>query len=282
MNIGLIALHYGNLTGSETYLYTLAGTLRKRGHQVSISCLSSGGPLIALTNSLGVKVQKIDEIVDKPDIYHMQHTPAVAALLEIDPYTPKVMTIHSEVIPQYESAVIHDSIKRYIGVRPMIVTQLKKQGIKADLIYNGIDTDVFKKTPIPEGDPIILFAGTKDYLRQTAAVDLLGEIRKRNAKIIFCGRGWESCIDATHPSVLFLPQTPHIEKVIAEASEVAGVQMGRWELEGWFMGRPSIEYIVDNTGQIIKKTLRKPLRDLTRYTADYMTDKLEEVYKSIL
>lgn len=54
---------------------------------------------------------------------------------------------------------------------------------------------------------------------------------------------------------MFLNGVEHIERIIAQATEVAGVQMGRWELEGWLMGRPSIEYTVDQTGDILKRDI---------------------------
>ena len=282
MNIGLISLQYGGLTGSETYMYTLAKTLHSRGHKVSISCVSKDGPLISRTENLGIPISYIADITSYPDVYHVQHAPAVEALLAVDHLTPKLMTIHSDIIPHYEEPVEHYSIKKYVGVRPAIIRMLAKKNITAKLIYNGIDTAQFRRTPLPAGGPIILFAGTKDHLREKVAVDLINEVANRSAKIIFCGHGWGKCASVSHPSVMFLNGGEHIERMRAQATEVAGVQMGRWELEGWLMGRPSIEYTVDQTGDIVKKRYRRVPANITRYTADYMTTEYEKLYRQLL
>lgn len=133
MNIGLISLQYGGLTGSETYMYTLAKTLHSRGHKVSISCVSKDGPLISSTENLGIPISYIADITSYPDVYHVQHAPAVEALLAVDHLTPKVMTIHSEIIPHYEEPVEHYSIKKYVGVRPAIIRMLAKKTLQQNL-----------------------------------------------------------------------------------------------------------------------------------------------------
>ena len=53
------------------------------------------------------------------DLIHTQHKPITEHICRLYPNIPKISTIHSEVI-DLEIPYVHESIKKYIAIRPEI------------------------------------------------------------------------------------------------------------------------------------------------------------------
>ena len=76
----------------------------------------------------------------------MQHKPVAERMIQFYPEIDKVYSIHSEVI-ELEDPIKHESIKKYIAIRPEIKTHIvNKFEISeemVDVIYNPVDDEKF-------------------------------------------------------------------------------------------------------------------------------------------
>ncbi len=150
----LSCLFFKNYTGSEMYVYELAKGLKSINCDVTV--LSDvDGPLSEQAKKQGIKVfsfmnapgyklgdgkwgfntqlgfqpskpnmmYKISEV--DFDIIHTQHTPISTQVCQMYPNIDKISTIHSEVI-SLENPYIHDTIKKYICIRPEIQSHIIK------------------------------------------------------------------------------------------------------------------------------------------------------------
>jgi len=154
LKILLSCLNFKTFTGSEVYVYELAKGLVKMGHDVTV----------------------LSEIQDiNYDIIHVQHEPVTNMVLQLYPNIEKIATIHSEVI-DLEKPVKHESIKRYIAIRPEIKEHIVEQDeiteSLVDVIYNPIDDTRFNEKETTE-ENAVLFVGTIDYLREQTIKDLI-------------------------------------------------------------------------------------------------------------
>ncbi len=88
----------------------------------------------------------------------------------------------TEVI-ELEDPIKHESIKKYIAIRPEIKDHIiDKFEIPEDMIeviYNPIDSEKFKPKDTKE-ENFILFVGTIDYLRRETIMDLIEYTRENN------------------------------------------------------------------------------------------------------
>jgi hypothetical protein len=86
----------------------------------------------------------------------------------------KISTIHSEVI-DLEKPVKHESIKKYIAIRPEIkdhlIDNFDIEENNIDIIYNPVDNTKFTNKSNINGE-YVLFIGTIDYLRKNTIYDL--------------------------------------------------------------------------------------------------------------
>lgn len=283
MKILIPIYNFGNLTGSELYVYDLARELVSRGHDVTIGRMSgSDGEIVTRTRKLGIKVSSLIFIKDKFDIIHsnqFQPTELASTLFR----SPIVQTLHSEVNDRYETPFLHPLVNHYICIRKSIYDRALDVGIKKEcltLITNGVDKKRFKKTPLPKGETKYLFIGTKDYLREAAALDLVNSL-KEDEKVTFIGKGWEIGEDLAHSQVRFIGERWNVEDEIKNASVIAGVLMGRSTIEGWLMGRKGLIYDINSEGKVLSKKLVSPPKDCKKFTSSYMVDQVLKVYAKI-
>jgi hypothetical protein len=315
LKVLISCLFFRTFTGSELYVYELAKNLMKLN--CSVTVLSQiGGPLTDLARKNGIKVLSFEETpgfklgdgiweFDSPqgrikstpntmykifepdfDIIHIQHKPVAERILQFFPEIDKICSIHSEVI-ELENPVIHESIKKYIAIRPEI-----KEHIQANfdipesnisVIYNPVDQNKFSKV-VKEEKNYLLFVGTLDYLRRETLLELIEYTKENGMELWVVGENKGNYLDVltSYENVKYFPPTWDVEKYIRECKETAGIQLGRTTIEGWLCGKPGWIFKVDSVGRIIEKQKFEPPTDLEKYHADKVAKQIKEEYIKIL
>ena len=316
LKILISCLFFKNLTGSELYVYELAKGLKALGHSVTV--LSQiGGPLTDMAKKLGVKCVSFEEAPGfklgdgkwgfntdegfKPstenvlyrvsevdyDIIHMQHKPVAERMIQFYPEIDKVYSIHSEVI-ELEDPIKHESIKKYIAIRPeikdYIINKFEIPEEMINVIYNPIDSDKFKPKPTIKTENSVLFVGTIDYLRKETILDLMERTKEEGKELWLVGEDKGNYLQQVlfEPHVKHFPPTWSVENFIYRCEETAGIQLGRTTIEGWMCGKPSWIYKVDSGGFILSKERFEPPTDVEKYFASNVAKQIKEEYKKIL
>jgi glycosyltransferase involved in cell wall biosynthesis len=311
----LSSLFFKTFTGSEMYVYELARGLKKLNCDVTvlsdIDC-----PLSKLANQQGIKTLPFSNppgyklgdgkwgmntqqgvVLSQPnmmykmsdvnfDIMHVQHNPISQRLCEMYPNTPKISTIHSEVI-ELENPFIHESIKKYICIRPEIqkyvVGNFNIDETNTDVIYNPVDTNRFNNVNSMTY-PYVLFVGTIDYLREKTIRDLVEYSKTIDKELWLVGENKSNYLSEllgnTH--VKHFPPTNKVEEYVKNCSETAGILLGRTTIEGWLCGKSGWIYNVDNTGNIIDKKKHEVPSDVNKFNSDEVAKKIKEEYIKIL
>jgi glycosyltransferase involved in cell wall biosynthesis len=315
LKVLISCLFFRTFTGSELYVYELAKNLIKQNCDVTV--LSQiGGPLTDMAKKQGIKclpfeqapgfklgdgnwgtntgngfqpsepnvMYRISEV--NFDVIHMQHKPVAERMIQFYPEIDKIYSIHSEVI-ELEDPIKHDSIKKYIAIRPEIKDHIiDKFEIDEDLIeviYNPIDNEKFKPKSVKE-ENFVLFVGTIDYLRRETIIDLIESTRDENKELWIVGEDKSNYLPAIleNPHVKYFPPTWNVEPFVQKCSETAGIQLGRTTIEGWMCGKPSWIYKVDSGGFILSKEKFNPPSDIEKYYSSNVASQIKEEYKKIL
>jgi glycosyltransferase involved in cell wall biosynthesis len=311
----LSSLFFKTFTGSEMYVYELARGLKKLNCDVTV--LSDiDGPLSKLANQQGIKtlpftnppgykmgdgkwgmntpqgvvpsqpnvLYKISDV--NFDIIHVQHNPISSRVCDMYPNIPKISTIHSEVI-ELENPYIHDSIQKYICIRPEIQSHIV-ENFNIDesitgVIYNPIDTKRFNTTNT-KNYPYVLFVGTIDYLREKTIRDLVEYSKSINKELWLVGENKSNYLPELleNSHVKHFQATNKVEEYVKNCSETAGILLGRTTIEGWLCGKPGWIYNVDNTGNIIEKKKHEVPSDVNKFNSDEVAKKIKEEYIKIL
>jgi len=311
----LTCLFFKTFTGSELYVYELAKNLIKQNCDVTVMS-QIGGPLTDMAKKQGIKCISFEEApgfkmgdgkwghnTDKGfqpsqpnvmyrvsevnfDLIHMQHKPVAERMVQFYPEIDKIYSIHSEVI-ELEKPIEHESIKKYIAIRPEIKDylinffQIPDENI--ELIYNPIDNEKFKPKSIKEENSV-LFVGTIDYLRKETILDLMERTKEEGTELWLVGEDkgnyLQQVLFETH--VKHFPPTWNVESFISKCSETAGIQLGRTTIEGWLCGKPGWIYKVDSGGFILNKEKFGVPTDLKKYYSSNVTKQIKEEYIKIL
>jgi glycosyltransferase involved in cell wall biosynthesis len=318
MNVLLSCLFFRGFTGSEVYVYELAKSLVKNNCNVTV--LSQiGGPLTDLARKNGIKVFSFEEapgfkigdgkwIVTGPDgtqqvsspstlykigevdfdIIHVQHKPVVERIISLYPNIDKVCTIHSEVMSKnLEDPVEHESIKKYIAIRPEIKTHLINNfnidESQIEIIYNPVDENKFKIKNSQDKN-YVLFVGTVDYLRRESILDLIEYTEQNNKELWLVGENHSEYLESIllYPHVKHFPSTWELNTFISNCSETAGIQLGRTTIESWIAGKKSWIYKVDSNGFILSKELTNPPEDLEKFYSMNVAKQIKTEYLKIL
>jgi glycosyltransferase involved in cell wall biosynthesis len=318
MNVLLSCLFFRGFTGSEVYVYELAKSLVKNNCNVTV--LSQiGGPLTDLARKNGIKVVSFEEapgfkigdgkwIVTGPDgtqqvsspstlykigevdfdIIHVQHKPVVERIISLYPNIDKVCTIHSEVMSKnLEDPVEHESIKKYIAIRPEIKTHLINNfnidESQIEIIYNPVDENKFKIKNSQDKN-YVLFVGTVDYLRRESILDLIEYTEQNNKELWLVGENHSEYLESIllYPHVKHFPSTWELNTFISNCSETAGIQLGRTTIESWIAGKKSWIYKVDSNGFILSKERHDPPTDIDKYHTMNVAQQIKDEYFKIL
>jgi glycosyltransferase involved in cell wall biosynthesis len=311
----LSSLFFKTFTGSEMYVYELARGLKKLNCDVTV--LSDiDGPLSKLANQQGIKtlpfsnppgykmgdgkwgmntpqgfVQSQPNMLYKMsdvnyDVMHVQHNPISQRICDMYPNTPKISTIHSEVI-ELENPFIHDSIKKYICIRPEIqkhvVDNFNIDETNTDVIYNPIDTNRFNNVNT-KTYPYVLFVGTIDYLREKTIRDLVEYSKSIGKELWLVGENKSNYLPEllNNLHVKHFQATNKVEEYVKNCSETAGILLGRTTIEGWLCGKSGWIYNVDNHGNIIDKKKHEVPSDVNKFNSDEVAKKIKHEYIRII
>jgi len=310
-------LFFRGFTGSELYVYELAKSLIKLNCSVTIVS-QIGGPLTEMAKKLGIKCCSFENAPGfklgdgqwgmntpegfKPstpnalyrvsevdyDIVHIQHKPVAERILNMYPELDKVCTIHSEVMSkELENPVMHDSIKKFIAIRPEIKSHLidnfNVPEEMIEVIYNPVDNEKFQPKNIPS-ENYVLFVGTIDYLRKEAILDLIEYTREIGKELWLVGEDNGNYLSQIlfESHVKHFPATWNVENYITKSFETAGIQLGRTTIEGWMCGKPSWIYKVDSGGFILSKERYEPPTDIEKYYTLNVAQQIKNEYIKIL
>jgi glycosyltransferase involved in cell wall biosynthesis len=297
------------------YVYELARGLKKLNCDVTV--LSDiNGPLSQLSKQQGIKVVSFQDApgykmgdgkwgFNTPqgfqptqpnvmykigdvnyDIIHTQHTSVSNQMCQMYPNIDKISTIHSEVI-ELENPIIHDSIKKYICIRPEIQNHIvEKFNIdknSTEVIYNPIDTKRFNSNNIKD-DNYVLFVGTIDYLRENTIRDLVTYSSEINKELWLVGENKSNYLDdlLKNPHVKHFNATSKVEQYVKNCSETAGILLGRTTIEGWMCNKPGWIYNVESSGYILDKKLYTPPTDVNKFNSIEVAKKIKEEYIKVL
>ena len=201
------------------------------------------------------------------DEYDVMHLNQATSKRLLDTYDfPAVYTIHSEF--PCEEPIRDSRIKKYIAIRPSIA---EKWGIDCSIIYNPIDFRRFHPYPKPK-EEMTLFVGTIDSLRKDSALHLIDS--GKNCR--FVGKKFAPWADSL---TNWFPETWEIEEHLKEATETAGILLGRTTLEGFACGLPAIIYDIDINGRIVDMTRHEPPEDMSFFNSQLVAKQVLEVYK---
>ena len=308
-------LFFKNYTGSEMYVYELAKGLKTINCDVTV--LSDiDGPLSEQAKKQGIKVfsfmnapgyklgdgkwgfnTQIGFQPSKPnmmyktsevdfDIIHTQHTPISTQICQMYPNIDKISTIHSEVI-SLENPYIHDTIKKYICIRPEIQSHITKNFNipleNTEVIYNPIDTKRFNNKNTKDKN-YILFVGTIDYLREKTIRDLVEYSKNIKKELWLVGENKSNYLDELlkNENVKHFKSTSKVENYVKNCSETAGILLGRTTIEGWLCDKSGWIYNVDDNGNILNKTKHEPPYDLEKFDYLEVAKKIKEEYIKII
>ena len=312
----LSCLFFRTFTGSELYVYELAKSLLKLNCDVTVIS-QIGGPLTDMAKKIGIKCLSFEESPGfklgdgkwgfnspegfKPstenmmyrvsevnyDIIHIQHKPVAERMIQFYPEIDKIYSIHSEVI-ELEDPIKHESIKKYIAIRPEIkdhiVNKFEIPEESVDVIYNPLDNEKFKPKSNVKVENAVLFVGTIDYLRKETILDLMERTKEEGKELWLVGedKGNYLPLVLNEPHVKHFPPTWSVENFIYKCEETAGIQLGRTTIEGWLCGKPSWIYKVDSAGFILSKEKFNPPTDLEKYYTMNVAKQIKEEYLKII
>jgi hypothetical protein len=305
----LSCLFFKTFTGSELYVYELAKNLIKQNCDVTVMS-QIGGPLTDMAKKQGIKCISFEDApgfkmgdgkwghnTDKGfqpsqpgvmyrisevnfDLIHMQHKPVAERMIQFYPEIDKIYSIHSEVI-ELEQPIKHESIKKYIAIRPeikdYIVNKFEIPEEIVEIIYNPVDNEKFKPSTINE-ENYLLFVGTIDYLRRETIMDLIEYTRENEKELWLVGEDKSNYLPAIleNSHVKHFPPTWNVEPFVQKCSETAGIQLGRTTIEGWLCNKPSWIFNVDSNGFILNKERFEVPLDLEKYHSSNVVNQIKK------
>lgn len=226
-----------------------------------------GGVLEEKADEAGIVTTTVLDPSIKYDVMHLNQTTSKVML---DTYNiPAVYTIHSEF--PCEDPLRDSRISKYIAIRPSIA---ERWGIGCEIIYNPIDFRRFHPYPKPAKE-LTLFVGTIDYLRMQSAIHLM----QSGKRCRFVGRKFATWADGLDN---WFPEAWDIEDHLKDATETAGIMLGRTTLEGFACGLPAIIYDVDTEGRIKSITEHQPPADMAWFDSQLVVKQVLKVYESII
>jgi glycosyltransferase involved in cell wall biosynthesis len=220
------------------------------------------------------------------DVMHVQHNPISQRICDMYPNIPKISTIHSEVI-ELENPFIHNSIKKYICIRPEIqkhvIENFNIDKTNTDVIYNPIDTNRFNNVNT-KIYPYVLFVGTIDYLREKTIRDIVEYSKSINKELWLVGENKSNYLPEllSNTHVKHFPATNKVEEYVKNCSETAGILLGRTTIEGWLCGKSGWIYQVDDKGEILSKENHDVPSDVNKFNSLEVAKKIKEEYIKIL
>jgi glycosyltransferase involved in cell wall biosynthesis len=152
--------------------------------------------------------------------------------------------VHSE----YECETPRDNMEHYVAIRPSIKEHLiKEHNIpeeKIKVIYNGIDLELFSPREKTDRDYFkVVIPATRDSLRQKF-FDYYVNKANKDYRVFIYGRQFSAKIQGDY--VYQFDEVSNIEEHIADADLVAGILLGRVNLEARAMDVISVIHNPDD------------------------------------
>ena len=275
MRVLIATHHYFDLTGSETFAYTLAKTLMFKGCNVAIYSPYIGGIITEKTLQLGIPVfsslQEIKE--EKFDAIHLSHNLVAIEVRYCFPYTPIIFLSHG-VLPFLEQPPLEDlNISKFLAVSEEVKGNLIQRGIFNDniLIFrNMIDTKRFYPLEEINEEPKRVLVNSRRMDQQTLSI--VAEACKRlGLEMKFIG----------NPGNIEWDVEKHINQV-----DIC-ISLGRGILEAMSCGRAAIVFdydggdglvTVDNIDEIQKCNF-SGRRLKRRFSVETLIDEIQKYTK---
>lgn len=246
------------LSGQPLYCYELCRELKKQGHDVTMMSElhipmgqradRDGHKLVENLRAEGIECVEWNRDKAKGFDLILMSEPQSRILFDTCGDTTVFNIVHSEY--DCECPIeYHEQIKAYICIRPSIAAHIITQhNISPDLvkvIYNGVDRERFNHDEMgkkfqnqpglePEWPYKIVAPCTLDKLREKFLNYLIDSASPERHVVLVgmdCGAELHSS-----PYVEIKPDTFNIEGEMADANEVAGILLGRVNLEAWSLG----------------------------------------------
>lgn len=220
------------LSGSPLYNYELALELRRLGHKVTLMSvwepvLGDARPLRTNLESAGVEcLTTLDKQPQADLVISSQRSMKRTGLL--------LNVVHSE----YDCEAPDMDADGFIAIRPSIKEHLETLGLtNIAMIYNGIDSNRFNPSLrlgyVPKEYRTTLVPCTFDGLRETFIRTMAAQSSPEH-KIIFMGYN-HGLVMPYGDNIEVVGDRFDIEQVIAKVDNVAGILLGRVNLEAAFM-----------------------------------------------
>jgi len=247
MKILIICQTMTYLSGSPLYNYTLAIELKKQGHDVHFLSNWADNDLKKNLTDKGVVIMGVNEVVDywkSPFIFDV----AFVSQRSAPPLQAKktINIIHSE----YDCETpIMSGIDHYVAIRPSIKEHLiESHEIPEDkitVIYNGVDLERFKPLKKTKRKYVkVVIPCTLDGLREKFLQYYTAKA-KSDYKVYIFGKDFGANF-IRNENVIVSDEVMDIEKHIGDADIVAGILLGRVNLEARAMDIKSYIHNPDN------------------------------------
>jgi hypothetical protein len=289
MRIFVTGLSMAYLSGQPMYCYELCRELKRKKHDVVMVSKwdvlptevkgHDGGYLKEYLEKAGVEIATFENFKDfgKPDLIIASEKYS-EVVLDAFSKVPAINVVHSEY--EYETPMDdREQIIQWVCIRPSILAHITTQhGIpayKTRVIYNGIDLERFKKQEKKEKDFYkIVVPCTLDTLREPFLNYMINSATKDKRVYIF-GMYCLAKLDENEYAYISNDKF-HIEEEYADADEVAGILLGRVNLEAWAMDIKTSIYDPDTLEHY---TLERPKDFKEKYDIKKTTESLLNIYE---
>ncbi len=225
-------------SGSDTYLYTLAKELIRRGHEVDVYTDNAG---LAARHFIDNGVNVITEedlyqnklepynvsfaLKESYDVIHAHHNQTIKNVDQMLPDVPKVFVCHG-VLPGAEKPPKGVYIDKYVSVSDETKEMLEEDFNKTNVsvIRNFVDTDRFKKRKVKKRKKLKILVLSNYYFGEWDASEIWEATKDLDAELNVVGGNGTMAWD--------------VEPYIQEADIVIG--LGRGILEAMACEKPVI------------------------------------------
>jgi len=260
--IAIFCLHYGGLTGSEVYFYELIKILKEDFNITIYSNIAYSFKEMTVFDD--VTYYNVNDHCDSAsyDLILLSHGYYVINNLKkyVIDYnkTPIMNIIHSEVLPM-EIPLPSNVVECYVGIRQSITDHLVyNHNIPKDrvnLIHNPIDTKRFNGINITN-EGFGIFIGTMNHLRLSPFIDFINVCSRLNLNVKYIG-DIDDDTKCKFKNVEFIKPIVDIENYIKKSNLIGGILNGRTYWESKLCMKDTLEYNVDEHGNIIDKKFER-------------------------
>lgn len=253
----LIVAEITSISGSPMYNYTLAIELKAQGYDVDFYSISSNHEIKRRLLQNGISIITNIDINIKYKLTLISQ-PTHVNLLKIIKSENIFNIIHSEYVE--ETPIDLPIIDKYIAIRPSIKDHLIKEHhideSKIEVIYNGVDLDRFNpsKRKKHEGDYIKVVLPCTIHDLRIPFIKYYIDKANKNYRVYIYGHGLPlSNFNLPNNKWVFVEDVKFdIENYIYDADFVAGILLGRVNLEAKAMGIPSYIHDPSNPNNFYK------------------------------